>query len=140
MEKSCEAGNGIACYEQAENYRRGQKETKQDENKAVIFYEKASNFGYGSAAKELAHAYIDGQLGLKQDIPKALSYLEVAGNLYDEESLKNLIRIYKEGINNGNVNISADSDKAKEWETKLKSNLNSFEVYFFIQSIKYLQD
>lgn len=92
LSKACEAKEGWSCAQLGKLYATGSK----DNNKSLLFYDKACAFGSRISCNQLGMAYLKGK-EMQKDINKALDYLSKACDKAEANACRELGLIYENG-------------------------------------------
>lgn len=135
--KFCEDGNATACWEIGTFYEFGLENITKDKNKAIYFYEIASNKRHAMSKYNLARYYEDEA----KDLKKAFNfYKELCDNKFDDSweksdskrySCGNVARLY----NKGGYKYDKSSYEAI---CSLETVLNS--LYYYYKTCKDFKD
>jgi len=115
--KQAEAGKLSAMYEVGRMYELG-RGTQTDIQKAMLWYERASQQGQNNARAELGAIYFEGN-GIKRDLGKAFKLFELAARNGSATAQYYLGLMYERGEGVGsNINV------AKSWYKQAEANGN----------------
>lgn len=107
--KKSEKGDAEAMFYLASSYFLGEKGYPQDNEKALLWFQKSADKGYAESQNTLGTIYIKGWAGVKQDYGKAVKLLEKAVKSNHADACNNLGLLYRDG-----TGVKQDYKKAIE--------------------------
>ncbi|CAA6826091.1 MAG: Unknown protein, partial [uncultured Sulfurovum sp.] len=96
LAKACEAKDHWSCSQLGNLYEKGVEDIAKDNNKSLMFHDKACNFGSRTSCSELGMAYLVGK-DTPKDINKAIEYLSKACDKAEAKACAMIASIYLKG-------------------------------------------
>lgn len=111
--KACEAKDSWSCVQLANLYEKGVQNIVKDNNKSLMFHDKACDFGSRTSCSQLGMDYLVGK-GKEKDIEKALVYLSKACDKAEAKACAMVASIYLkgDGVPSNKIKALSFSDRA----------------------------